>query len=120
MKLNIRDKNNLKLKMFSLMDEVQLNLKKGGSIDDFLDETDLFDDWERIIPEKEYPIFIITILNNIRKESIIDTILDSLSKNVKKKIKFAIQEKTNSYLMWVNYRLIEYFLFFIISILRQF
>ena len=85
MKLNIRDKNNLKLKMFSLMDDVQLALKKGVSIDDFLDETDLFDDWERIIPEKEYPIFIITILNNIRRESIIDTILNSLSKNSQKK-----------------------------------
>mgnify|MGYP001173222199 FL=1 len=85
MKLNIRDKNNLKLKMFSLMDDVQVALKKGVSIDDFLDETDLFDDWERIIPEKEYPIFIITILNNIRRESVIDTILNSLSKNSQKK-----------------------------------
>ena len=67
------------------MDEVQLTLKEGVSIDDFLDETDLFSAWEEMIPEKENPIFIMAVLNNIRKESIIDTILDSLIlKNQKK------------------------------------
>ena len=65
--------------MFDLMDEVQLILKQGVSIDDFLDESDLFSAWEEIIPEKEYPLFIMAVLNNIRKESIIDTILDSLT-----------------------------------------
>ena len=79
MKLNTSNKNKLKLKMLNLMDEVQLTLKEGISIDDFLDETDLFCTWEEMIPEKEYPIFIMAVLNNIRKESIIDTILDSLT-----------------------------------------
>ena len=38
-----------------------------------------------IIPEKEYPIFIMAVLNNIRKESIINTIIASLSdKNIEK------------------------------------
>ena len=79
MKLNSNNKNKLKLKIFDLMDEVQLTLKEGISIDDFLDETDLFSAWEEMIPEKEYPIFVMAVLNNIRKESIIDTILDSLT-----------------------------------------
>ena len=70
MKLNTSNKNKLKLKMFNLMDEVQHTL--GVSIDDFLDETDLFSAWEEMVPEKEYPIFIIAVLNNIRKDSIID------------------------------------------------
>ena len=78
MKLDTCNRNELKLKMFNLMDEVQLTLKEGVSIDDFLDETDLFSAWEEMIPEREYPIFIMAVLNNIRKESIIDTILDSL------------------------------------------
>ena len=85
MKLDINHKNKLKLKMFNLMDEVQLTLNEGVNIDDFLDETDLFSSWEEIVPEKEYPIFIIAVLNNIRKESIIDTILDSLTLENQKK-----------------------------------
>ena len=85
MKLNTSNKNKLKLKMLNLMDEVQLTLKEGISIDDFLDETDLFCAWEEMIPEKEYPIFIMAVLNNIRKESIIDTILDSLTLEDQKK-----------------------------------
>ena len=85
MKLNTCNKNKLKVKMLNLMDEVQLTLKEGVSIDDFLDETNLFSAWEEMIPEKEYPIFIMAVLNNIRKESIIDTILDSLSLENQKK-----------------------------------
>ena len=85
MKLDPCNKNKLKFKMFNLMDEVQLILKEGVSIDDFLDETDLFSVWEEMIPEKEYPIFIMAVLNNIRKESIIDTILDSLTLENQKK-----------------------------------
>ena len=85
MKLNTINKNKLKLKMFDLMDEVQLILKQGVSIDDFLDESDLFSAWEEIIPEKEYPLFIMAVLNNIRKESIIDTILDSSTLENQKK-----------------------------------
>ena len=93
MKLNTSNKNKLKLKMFNLMDEVQHILKKGVSIDDFLDETDIFSAWEEMIPEKEYPIFIIAVLNNIRKESIIDTILDSLTLENQKKSNSPFKKK---------------------------
>ena len=95
MKLKNSNKNILKHKMYSLMDEVRLNLDKGLSIDDFLDETDLFNDWESIIPDKEYPIFVIAILNNIRKDTIINTILDSLSTNDQKKTKQACHSRKN-------------------------
>ena len=61
------------------MDEVHLILGGGLSVDDFLDRTNLFNDWEKIIPEKEYPIFVMAVLNNIRKKSIINTIIASLS-----------------------------------------
>ena len=85
MKIDINNKNQVKNKMFSLMDEVHIILEDGLSIDDFLDQTNLFDSWENIIPEKEYPIFVMAVLNNIRKESIINTIIASLSeKNVGK------------------------------------
>ena len=85
MKKNKNHKNYIRNKIFSLMDEVHLILGGGLSIDDFLDQTNLFNDWEKIIPEKEYPIFVMAVLNNIRKESIINTIIASLSnKNVEK------------------------------------
>ena len=93
MKLNTSNKNKLKIKMFNLMDEVQLTLKEGVNIDDFLDETDLFSAWEEMIPEKEYPIFIMAVLNNIRKESIIDTILDSLTLENQKKNQIHLPRK---------------------------
>ena len=91
--LNNSNKNKLRFKMFSLMDEVQLILEEGVSIDDFLDETDLFSAWEEMIPEKEYPIFIMAVLNNIRKESIIDTILDSLTLENQKKNQIHLSRK---------------------------
>ena len=79
MKINKNNKNDVKNKIFSLMDEVHLILEGGLSIDDFLDQTNLFNEWEKIIPEKEYPIFVMAVLNNIRRESIINTIIASLS-----------------------------------------
>ena len=85
MKINRNNKNHVKNKIFSLMDEVHLILGGDLSIDDFLDQTSLFNEWEKIIPEEEYPIFVMAVLNNIRKESIINTIIASLSdKNVQK------------------------------------
>ena len=85
MKISINNKNYVKNKIFSLMDEVHLILGGGLSVDDFLDQTNLFNDWEKIIPEKEYPIFVMAVLNNIRKESVINTIIASLlDKNVEK------------------------------------
>ena len=85
MKINKNNKNYVKNKIFSLMDKVHLILGGGLSVDEFLDQTSLFNEWEKIIPEKEYPIFVMAVLNNIRKESIINTIIASLSdKNVGK------------------------------------
>ena len=79
MKIKKNNKNYFKNKIFSLMDEVHLILGGGLSVDEFLDQTSLFNEWEKIIPEKEYPIFVMAVLNNIRRESIINTIIASLS-----------------------------------------
>ena len=94
MKINKKDKNYVKNKIFSLMDEVHLILGGGISVDDFLDQTSLFKEWEEIIPEEEYSIFVIAVLNNIRKESIINTIIASLSdKNVGKNLVSSFSSK---------------------------
>ena len=47
-------------------------------VDKFLDETSLFDDWELALPENEYPILVMAVLNDIRKDNIINSIVDSV------------------------------------------
>ena len=84
MKLNELNRHQLKSELILLMDKVASHLRNESDVDKFLDETNLFDDWELILPESEFSIFIITVLNDIRNDSIIDTIIDSCKE--KKKI----------------------------------
>ena len=76
--LTDQSEDQLRDQLFSLMDEVVHRLKIEPDVDAFLDKTDLFDEWERILPEAEYPIFIMAVLNNIRRESVIDSILNAI------------------------------------------
>ena len=74
--------NNYQLKeqLISLMDTVVQYLKNEPDVDKFLDETDLFDEWEKALPEAEYPIFVIAVLNNTRRDSIMDIIINAILK----------------------------------------
>ena len=72
------NRDELKEELFRLMDEVCAILDKKNDVDDFLENTNLFDEWESILPDSEFPIFIISVLNNIRRDIIIDSILDSV------------------------------------------
>tara|TARA_B100000700_G_C14276515_1_gene503924 strand:- start:45 stop:350 length:306 start_codon:yes stop_codon:yes gene_type:complete len=67
-------------KIFDLQDKVAAALLVDSDVDKFLDNTIMLDEWENIIPEEEYGIFVIAVLNNIRKKTIIDTIIDSILK----------------------------------------
>ena len=78
MNLSELDKKDLKSELLSLMENVSSLLKEQPDVDKFLDETDLLDDWERVLPQAEYPIFIIAVLNNIRKDTIIDSLISSI------------------------------------------
>lgn len=75
--------NNYQLKeqLISLMDTVVQYLKNEPDVDKFLDETDLFDEWEKALPEAEYPIFVIAVLNNTRRDSIMNIIINAILKN---------------------------------------
>ncbi len=72
------NRDELKEELLRLMDEVCATLDKKNDVDDFLENTNLFDEWESILPDSEFPIFIISVLNNIRRDIIIDSILDSV------------------------------------------
>ena len=61
-----------------LQDKVADQLRIEKDVDKFLDNTTLLDEWEDIIPDAEYGIFVIAVLNNIRTKTVIDTIVDSI------------------------------------------
>ena len=78
MSLKDLKKNDLKDRIITLMDVVEQHLEKKPDVDRFLDETDIFDEWEIVLPQHEYPILVMAVLNNIRKDSIINSIIDSV------------------------------------------
>ena len=72
------NKEDLREMLFALQDKVAAKLSVDSDVDNFLDNTNLFDQWETILPDAEYPIFIMAVLNNIRSDVVIDTILNSV------------------------------------------
>jgi len=68
----------LKNYILEIQDLVQEELSTGIDIDDFLDKTSIFDEFEDIIPDEEFPIFVITILNDYKSDVIIDKLVDSI------------------------------------------
>lgn len=77
-KLLHMSKDELKNHILDVQNVVQQELSKGIEIDDFLDETSIFDDFEDIIPDEEFPIFVITILNNYKSDVIMDKLVNSI------------------------------------------
>ena len=73
-----KDRKIIEARIFSLQDKVSNALLINPDVDKFLDSTTLFDEWEEIIPDPEYGIFVIAVLNDIRKKAVIDKIIDSI------------------------------------------
>ena len=66
--MNILEKRKLlKNKIFSLQDEVSRILSIDNDVDKFLDNSTILDEWEEIIPDAEYGIFVMAILNNVKR-----------------------------------------------------
>ena len=66
----------LKDYIFRLQKFIQDEQESGKDIDTILDETDIFDEFEDILPDNEFPIFVITILNGFKSDPLIDKLLD--------------------------------------------
>tara|TARA_Y100001970_G_scaffold279648_1_gene387354 strand:+ start:751 stop:1029 length:279 start_codon:yes stop_codon:yes gene_type:complete len=66
--------------LFCIQDYFQKCINKGMSVDSILDNTTILDEFEDYIPEEEYPIFVITVLNGFKSKDIINNILDSIEK----------------------------------------
>ena len=73
-----KDRKIIEARIFSLQDKVLRALLINPDVDKFLDSTTLLDEWEEIIPDPEFGIFVIAVLNNIRKKVVIDKIIDSI------------------------------------------
>ncbi|MFL3012998.1 MAG: hypothetical protein ACJZ19_00345 [Candidatus Neomarinimicrobiota bacterium] len=75
---SLKNREVLKKKIFSLQDEIANRLSIDNDVDKFLDNSTILDEWEDIIPDQEFGIFVIAVLNNIRSDKIINKILDSI------------------------------------------
>ena len=82
-KINTMNRQELKEHILQIQNFINDEKNKGKDIDTILDETDVFDEFEEILPDNEFPIFVITVLNGFRSDIIFDNILDVIesSKN---------------------------------------
>ena len=74
--LTLLSREELKDYIFRLQKFIQDEQKSGKDIDTILDETDIFDEFEDILPDNEFPIFVITILNGFQSDVLVNKLLD--------------------------------------------
>jgi len=74
--LTLLSREELKDYIFRLQKFIQDEQESGKDIDTILDETDIFDEFEDILPDNEFPIFVITILNGFQSDVLITKLLD--------------------------------------------
>ena len=70
------NRKELKDYIFKLQKFIEDEQKSGKDIDSILDETDIFDEFEEILPDDEFPIFVITILNGFKSDIVLDKLLN--------------------------------------------
>ncbi|MDP6570036.1 MAG: hypothetical protein QGF36_01120 [Candidatus Marinimicrobia bacterium] len=70
----------LKTHIFHLQEFINEEQTTGKDVDTILDETDIFDEFEAVLPDEEFPIFVITVLNGFQSDAILDTLLDAIEK----------------------------------------
>ena len=66
----------LKGHIFQLQEFIENEQKAGKDVDTILDETDIFDEFEEVLPDDEFPIFVITILNGFQSDVLVNKLLD--------------------------------------------
>ncbi len=76
------NREDIKEYLFSIQDFLKKSLDEGNDIDYILDNTTILDDFENYLPEEEYPIFVITMLNGFKSEQIISNLIDKIEYKV--------------------------------------
>ncbi len=72
--------------ILSLQRYIYQKLDSGITIDDILDEEDPFEIIEPLLQREEFPIFVLTIINKIQSDTVMNTLLDSIEKGIKEQI----------------------------------
>ena len=83
-KLHELNRDEIKKYILSLQSEVKEQISNQNSVDDFLDKTDIFDEFEEILPDQEFGVLVLTILNNFKSEVILNDLLDIIEEAVEK------------------------------------
>ena len=73
------NREELKDYIFNLQKFITEEKENGKDIDTILDETDIFDEFEEILPDEEFPIFVISILNGFKSDVVINKLLDVIN-----------------------------------------
>jgi len=81
-KIGQMSSSELKAHILDIQSEVQSELSKGTNIDDFLDKTTIFDNFEDIIPEAEFGIFVLTILNGYKSKIVLDKLVEVIQQSL--------------------------------------
>jgi len=69
--------------ILALHELIHQKMNSGLTIDDILDEEDPFEIVEPLMQREEYPIFVLSIINNIQTDTVMNTLLDSIEKGIK-------------------------------------
>ena len=78
-------KNKIKSEIYQLQNWVEEEKLKGISIDELLDNSNKFEQFEKYFTEEEFSIFILTVLNNFKSDDILDMLVEAILKNKVKK-----------------------------------
>ena len=77
-------RDEIKSYILALHELIHQKMYSGLTIDDILDEEDPFEIVEPLMQREEYPIFVLSIINKIQSDTVMNTILDSIEKGIKK------------------------------------
>ena len=80
--ISLMDKGQIKSYLFEMQKYIS-NQLKSTTIDELLDETTIFDQFESVLPDEDYPVFVITILNGFKNDNIIENIVDTVYKSTR-------------------------------------
>ena len=69
--------------ILALQELIHQKMNSGLTIDDILNEEDPFEIVEPLMQREEYPIFVLSIINKIQTDTIMNTLLDSIEKGIK-------------------------------------
>ena len=83
--VNTFDRKEMKEYILQLQQFIKTEQDSGKDIDTILDETDIFDQFEEILPDNEFPIFVITILNGFQSDIILNKLIDTIESSIENK-----------------------------------